>query len=115
MDKTKEIISKYSDLSDPKAYVFPIIVRDGNEYLDYRNAMRLLNKKLKKISTLAELEEPITTYTARHSWATIAKRSGIPTAVISEGLGHDSEETTQIYLDSFDNDVLDDANELITG
>jgi integrase len=50
---------------------------------------------------------------SRHSWATIAKRSGISTAVISEGLGHESEETTQVYLDSFENDVLDDANELI--
>ena len=76
--------------------------------------MRLMNKKLKILSNLAKIEEPITTYTARHSWATIAKRAGIPTAVISEGLGHETEETTQIYLDSFENDVLDDANELIT-
>lgn len=57
---------------------------------------------------------PLTTYVARHSWASIAKRSGIPTSVISEGLGHDSEKTTQIYLDSFENNVLDAANELIT-
>ena len=51
---------------------------------------------------------------ARHSWASIAKRSGIPISVISEGLGHDSERTTQIYLDSFENNVLDAANEIIT-
>ena len=76
--------------------------------------MRLMNKKLKDIGEAAKIDEPISTYTARHSWATIAKRKGIPTAIISEGLGHDSEETTQIYLDSFENDVLDQANELIT-
>jgi len=51
---------------------------------------------------------------ARYSWATIAKRSGVPTAVISEGLGHTTENTTQVYLDSFENEVLDAANRLIT-
>ena len=81
--------------------------------MDYRNAMRLINKKLKKISTTLKLSPPLTTYVARHSWATIAKKSGISTAIISEGLGHDSESTTQIYLDSFENDVLDDANDQI--
>jgi site-specific recombinase XerD len=74
-----------------------------------------MNKKLKDIGDFAELEEPLSTYTARHSWATIAKRMGVATAIISEGLGHDSEETTQIYLDSFENEILDDANEMITG
>lgn len=112
-NKAKEIIDRYSDLGNPNSYIFPIINRKGKEYLDYRNAMRLMNKKLKKISEILELDVPLTTYVTRHSWATIAKRSGISTAVISEGLGHESEETTQVYLDSFENDVLDDANELI--
>ncbi len=112
-DKAMEIIKRYNDLEDPESYIFNIIYRKGKEYLDYRNAMRLMNKKLKKISTLLKLDVPLTTYVSRHSWATIAKRSGIATAVISEGLGHESEETTQVYLDSFENDVLDDANELI--
>jgi integrase len=112
-DKSKVIIDRYNDLKNPESYIFPIIYRKGKEYLDYRNAMRLMNKKLKKISNLLKLDVPLTTYVSRHSWATIAKRSGISTAVISEGLGHESEETTQVYLDSFENDVLDDANELI--
>jgi len=113
--KAREIIKRYNNLKLKKSYIFPILQREGQEYLDYRNAMRLMNKKLKDIGDLAELEEPLSTYTARHSWATIAKRMGVATAIISEGLGHDSEETTQIYLDSFENDVLDDANEMITG
>ncbi|MGM0582858.1 MAG: phage integrase SAM-like domain-containing protein [Bacteroidota bacterium] len=112
-DKSKAIISRYNDLKDPESYIFPIIYRKGKEYLDYRNAMRLMNKKLKKISELLNLDVALTTYVSRHSWATIAKRSGIATAVISEGLGHESEETTQVYLDSFENDVLDDANDQI--
>ena len=112
-DKAKAIIDKYSNLKDKESYIFPIIYRKGKEYLDYRNGMRLMNKKLKKISGLLKLDVPLTTYVSRHSWATIAKRTGISTAVISEGLGHGSEETTQVYLDSFENDVLDDANEKI--
>ena len=115
MDKAWGIIKKYNDLSERDSYIFPVIKREGEEYLDYKNAIRLTNKKLKKLSEKAGLSEAISTYTARHSWATIAKRSGIPTAIISEGLGHDSEETTQIYLDSFENEVLDQANEIITG
>jgi len=113
-DKARDIIARYNNLKDKKSYIFPILKRSGQEYLDYRNAMRLMNKKLKDIGEEAKIDEPISTYTARHSWATIAKSKGIPTAIISEGLGHDSEETTQIYLDSFENDVLDQANELIT-
>jgi len=112
-DKAQKIIDRYNDLKDKDSYIFPIIYRKDKEYLDYRNAMRLMNKKLKKISEILKLDVPLTTYVSRHSWATIAKRSGIATAVISEGLGHESEETTQVYLDSFENDVLDDANEQI--
>jgi site-specific recombinase XerD len=108
-----KIIKRYNNLDNQEDYLLPIIYDFKNEYLVYRNALRLINKKLKKIATLVQLEITLTTYVARHSWATIAKKAGISTAIISEGLGHDSEETTQIYLDSFENKVLDDANELI--
>ena len=57
----------------------------------------------------------LNSYLPRHSWATIAKKKGIPTAVISEGLGHETEKTKQIYFDSIDKEVLDDNNDLITG
>jgi integrase len=66
------------------------------------------------VSKLLNLDVPLTTYVSRHSWATIAKKQGIPTAIISDGLGHESESTTQVYLDSFDTEVLDNANDLIT-
>lgn len=109
------IIEKYNDLSDKESFLFPIILNsDGDKYTQYLNAMRLTNKKLKTIGKMLDLSIPLTTYVSRHSWATIAKRSGIPTAIISEGLGHETERTTQIYLDSFENQVLDDANDLIT-
>lgn len=114
-EEAKTIIDKYYYTDEPQGFVFQIIDRKGSEYLDYRNALRLTNKKLKTIGEDAGCSIKISTYVSRHSWATIAKRSGIPIAVISEGMGHNSEKTTQIYLDSFENDVIDDANELITG
>lgn len=52
-------------------------------------------------------------YIARHSWATIARGKEVPLAVISEGLGHDSETTTQIYLDSIKSSEVDKANRMI--
>lgn len=110
-----QIIKKYNNLENPDSYIFPIInIAEENVYLQYQNALRLTNKKLKELGKLLKLPFPLTTYVARHSWATIAKRSGIATAIISEGLGHETEKTTQIYLDSFENDVLDAANDIVT-
>ena len=108
-DRTREIFSKYKS-DNEEDYLFPILKHD-HEYTSYRTGIRLLNKRLKIIGDMMELDIPLTSYVARHSWATIAKHSGVSTAIISEGLGHDSELTTQIYLDSFGKGVLDKANE----
>ena len=62
---------------------------------------------------MLDLPVPLTMYCARHSWATAARTSGIPISVISEGLGHDSEATTQIYLASLDTEAVDNANDKI--
>ena len=53
---------------------------------------------------------PLSMYVAMHSWASVAKSKNIPISVISEGMGHDSEVTTQIYLASLDNTIVDNAN-----
>lgn len=79
----------------------------------YKQQRKRLNRKLKEIANLADLDEPLSTYYARHSWATIANRKSIPVTMISEALGHKDLKTTQIYLDSFDNEDLDAANESI--
>jgi integrase len=98
-------------------YVFPILKRDTPELqmMDLYNERRTFNNYLKKIGEELEIEGHLTSYVARHSWATIAKDMNVPVSVISEGLGHADIKTTQIYLDSFDDDVLDEANKLITG
>ena len=75
--------------------------------------LKIVNADLKKIAKLVGIQEKLTTYVARHSYATIMRRSGISTSIISESIGHDSEKTTQIYLDSFENKVLDEASKAI--
>ena len=78
-----------------------------------RDALRRFNRSLKEIGVACGIEAPLTSYVARHSYATIAKYKGVPTAVISEALGHTSEEVTQVYLDSFDKAVMDKYHSMI--
>ena len=70
-----------------------------------------INKSLKQIATLSGLDIPLTTYVARHTYATVLKNSGVPVAIISEALGHESESITQTYLKSFENEVIEAANQ----
>ena len=93
----------------------PFVDGVGDDRKGYQNGMVRVNKALKKIGVMLNLPEPLTMYVARHSWATAARVSNIPISVISEGLGHDSEETTQIYLASIENSVVDKANSRIIG
>lgn len=112
---TKEmrlILDKYSEnISD---YLLPIIRRPvTNEFATYRNVGYSINRNLKRIADLVGVAMPLTLYVARHSWASAAKSKGIPLSVISEGMGHDSESTTRIYLASLDTSVIDRANSKI--
>lgn len=106
-----DIVSKYP--VNNTDYLLPIIRTAGNEQRQYRNALRLVNNKLKEMATMVGLKTNLTMYVTRHSWASIAKSKNIPLSVISEGMGHDSETTTQIYLASLDNSLIDKANEMI--
>lgn len=112
---TKEmqmILDKYSE--NESDYLLPIIHNPGtNERCTYRNVGYNINHNLKTIAGMVGVTIPLTLYVARHSWASAAKAKGIPLSVISEGMGHDSETTTQIYLASLDTSVVDKANSLI--
>ena len=108
----QEILDKYDTTGTP--YLLPIIkVMNEDQRKQYGNALRLVNNKLKGIAKKICLPIPLSTYVARHSWASIAKSKNIPLSVISEGMGHDSETTTQIYLSSLDSSAIDRANSLI--
>ena len=71
--------------------------------------MSNVNKRLKEVGKELQIPIDLTTYVARHSYATVLKRSGISTSLICETLGHSSEKVTQIYLDSFGNSQIDAA------
>lgn len=107
----QDILDKYPE--NNTGYLLPIITKAGNERSQYRNALRLINNKLKEIATLTDIQINLTMYVSRHSWASIAKSQNIPLPVISEGMGHDSETTTRIYLASLDTSTIDKANGLI--
>lgn len=108
---TQEIINRYTDSRSD--YVFPLIKTAGNEYRQYRNALKLINVKLKVIGRMIGTPVKLTTYVGRHTWGSAAKRSYVPISVISESMGHDNELTTQIYLASLDTSVIDKANAMI--
>ena len=108
-----EIIAKYPE--NKTNFLLPIIKEQGNERRQYDNALHLVNYRLKELSTMLKLQRPLTMYVARHSWASAAKAKNVPLSVISEGMGHDSEATTQIYLASLETSVVDKANKMILG
>ena len=109
----QDIVNKYPLLPE-SPFLLPIIREAGEEERrQYSNAQHLVNQKLKIIGKTLGLSVPLTMYVARHSWATIAKSKNIPLSVISEGMGHDSESTTQIYLASLDTTIIDKANKRI--
>lgn len=105
----QKIVDKYNkNYSSP--YLLPILKYPYDNRNQYKNVLYRTNKHLKEVAKLAGISIPLTLYVARHSWASIAKSKNIPISVISEGMGHDSEMTTQIYLASLDNSVVDRAN-----
>jgi len=99
------------------SYVFPIIIRKEPELVraDIYNGLRLLNKYIRRIAIELEIDAHLTSYVARHSWASIGKALNIPLAVISDGLGHEDLSTTQVYLDELDKSTIDQASKMITG
>ena len=108
----QDIVDKYKQ--NGTRYLLPIITReDGSERRQYQNMMRKINRLLKGIARLTGLQLPLSMYYTRHSWATIARGKDVPLAIISEGLGHDSETTTQIYLNSIKSSEVDKANRMI--
>ena len=89
-------------------YLLPILDSQGNRYQLLR-AQQRVNYALHDLSRMMRLTPSLTMYVARHSWATYALRHGVPLAMISESLGHESLLTTQIYLASIDQNDLDNT------
>ncbi|MEI6695540.1 MAG: tyrosine-type recombinase/integrase [Bacteroidota bacterium] len=116
LPQMKEIINRWNNGNNKSDYLFPFLT--GKEdptqtKKQVQNITRLINKHIKHIAERIGIDE-ISTYTARHSWATVLKRSGANIAFISEGLGHSDQKTTSTYLDSFEKtEQVKNANLLI--
>lgn len=110
----QEIVDKYDTIHSP--YLLPIIDPCNlriEERTQYMYAAHRINRNLKAIGRELNLSVPLTMYVARHAWASIARSRNVPISVISEGMGHDSETTTRIYLASLENEAIDKANSMI--
>ena len=111
-DEAMQIIERYANES--KGYLFPILnIKIHKTPLQKQNRIHKIlgkvNINLKLIAAQLGIEGNLTTYVARHSFASVLKKSGVNIALISEALGHSDLATTQIYLDSFDNEQVDEA------
>jgi len=102
---------------NPNDFILPIIDNNSplkDQYRQARNEMRRYNKALKELGKMAEIStSQLSSLVSRHTYATLARYSGMPVALISEALGHSTEKVTQIYLDSFSKDYLDEWNEKV--
>lgn len=109
-----QIVQKYLTVMTESDYLFPLLYAPGRrKTIIYSTALHTHNDRLRKISKLLNLSVCLTSYTSRHTWANLAKKNGVETYVISEAMGHTSENTTRIYLASLNNMVLDKANEIV--
>lgn len=109
--KAVELLEKYKQDNSP--YLLPIL--SSSHQTEQQKINRIhkvyghVNKHLKNIGKELNIPLELTTYVARHSYATVLKRAGVAISIISESLGHSSEKVTQIYLDSFENNQIDEA------
>lgn len=111
----QKLLDKWPNSMRPE-YLLPIIVKEGiNDTRQYRTELFKINTSLKTIGKMLGVDMPLTMYVARHSWATVAKQKGVPIGVISEGMGHASENTTLVYLGSMGQGQVDNANKKIIG
>ena len=112
--EAQEIIDRYAYLNPDSPYLLPIIQKeDGTERKQYHRMLENINYNLKKIGEMTGLKMPLTTYTARHTWASVARNMDISISIISEGMGHNSIKTTQVYLNSIDVSRINEANKKI--
>lgn len=114
-DQIQEILDHFRNFkTDYDDYIFPIL-KKGMEPRTIKNTIKSKRKKfnshLKEICAEVGIEGDITSYVARHTWATVLKRNGVPISLISQGMDHKLEKTTGIYLGNHDYENLDKANE----
>lgn len=102
--------------TEESEFLFPLIKSGSKDYRrQYLSAYQAVSRRLRRLGEMVGMSEPLTFHRSRHAWASIARNNNVPISVIKEGMGHDSERTTQIYLASLDSTLVDNANRKIIG
>ena len=110
------ILKKYMSRDSSSPYLFPILnSREGTKeaYREYQLALRNFNRQLILLGEILGLGDRLSSYTARHTWATTAYYCEIHPGIISEAMGHSSITVTETYLKPFRNKKIDDANQQV--
>lgn len=102
--------------NNPDHYIFPILnklqhITQTQIYDRIAKVRKRVNSAMRQVARLAQIDANLTTYVARHTYATTLQRSGVPTDVISGAMAHNSPLVTKRYLEGFKNEVIDQANE----
>ncbi len=114
----QKILNEYKIYNPDSKYIFPILdpkTHKTPEQIKNRikSTLKRVNKHLKIIAEAVGIDKKLTSYIARHSYALVLKKQGVSIATISDSMGHESESVTKLYLESFGNDVLDKADNLL--
>ena len=113
-ENARQIINKYADYQKQADYFFPILhckrhITPMQKNNRIHKICHQVNQELRILAKELNIQAEVTTYVARHSFASVLKKSGVNIGIISEALGHQDIKTTQIYLSRFDNEQIDDA------
>lgn len=111
-----ELINKYRNKNPHSPYLFPIL--NGNNqgeqlYIEYQRALRTYNYNLSRLARLCGVTSKVSSYTVRHTWATLAKYCNFSEQLISEAFGHSSIKVTEGYMKSFKDEAIKKANDAI--
>jgi site-specific recombinase XerD len=117
-DRAKEIVEYYKTINIGTEYLFPILLKNNLTPLQIANrrhkCISKFNRDLKTIGMICNIDFDLTSYVARHSFASNLKGKGIATDTISEAMGHQNIKVTQTYLKKLENEVIDNAMDSLT-
>lgn len=106
--ETRKVIERLG--KSKTSFLLPIITEEKNIERQYENAYYRVNRNIRKVGEMLGLQTKLTLYVARHTWASIAHANNVALSTISKAMGHDSEKTTIIYLQTLDSSSVDKAN-----
>lgn len=106
--ETRKVIERLG--KSKTSFLLPIITEEKNIERQYESAYYRVNRNIRKVGEMLGLQTKLTLYVARHTWASIAHANNVALSTISKAMGHDSEKTTIIYLQTLDSSSVDKAN-----